>query len=76
MTIALAVIAAAIDCSTITGGGRTTVTPLEYVRIFLTEPVGVQGNEADILGEVVGSAGGVGSGATTGVFNDFVQLYR
>jgi hypothetical protein len=71
------VIAAAIDCSTLTGGGgRTTVTPLEYVRIFLTEPVGVQGNEADIYGEVIGSAGGVGSGATTGAFNDFVQLYR
>ncbi len=71
------VIAAAIDCSTLgTGGGRTTVTPLEYVRIFLTEPVGVQGNEANIWGEVVGTAGGVGSGATTGAFNDFVQLYR
>ena len=71
------VIAAAIDCSAIgTGGGRKTVTPLEYVKIFLTEPVGIQGNEADIYGEVVGSAGGIGSGATTGVFNDFVQLYR
>lgn len=71
------VIAAAIDCSAIgNGGGRTTVTPLEYVKIFLTEPVGIQGNEADIYGEVVGSAGGVGSGATTGVFNDFIQIYR
>jgi Flp pilus assembly protein TadG len=71
------VIAAAIDCSTIgNGGGRTTVAPLEYVKIFLTEPVGIQGNEADIYGEVIGSAGGIGSGATTGAFNDFVQLYR
>ena len=71
------VVAAAIDCSTIaSGGGRTTVTPLEYVRVFLTEPIGVQGNESDIYGEVVGSAGGVGSGATTGQFNDFIQLYR
>ncbi len=71
------VIAAAIDCSTIgSGGGRMTVTPLEYVKIFLTEPVGIQGNEADIYGEVIGSAGGIGSGATTGAFNDFIQLYR
>jgi len=71
------IIAAAVDCTTLSGGGgRTTVTPLEYVKVFLTEPVGVQGNEADIYGEVVGSAGGVGSGATTGAFNDFIQLYR
>lgn len=71
------IIAAAVDCSGLTGGGgRATVMPLEYVRIFLTEPVGVQGNEADIYGEVVGSAGGIGSGVSTGAFNDFIQLYR
>ena len=69
------VIAAAINC---TGdmSGRTSVVPLEYVKLFMTEPVGTSGSDSDIYVEVVNTAGGVGSGAITGVYNDFIQLYR
>jgi hypothetical protein len=34
------------------------------------------GSDTDIMVEVVDTAGGVGSGAITGVYNDFIQLYR
>ena len=78
------VIAAAIDCTTTPVSGNTRgIVPLEYVKLFMTNPVqgGGQGSGADtdpfdILVEVVNTAGGVGSGAITGVYNDFIQLYR
>jgi hypothetical protein len=71
------IIAAAIDCtSTPVSGNTTGIVPLEYVKLFMTEPVGTQGNDSDIMVEVVDTAGGVGSGAITGVYNDFIQLYR
>jgi hypothetical protein len=74
------VIAAAIslsDCETIRGSTRGLV-PLEYVKLFMTEKVESPGgaSDAEIMVEVVNTAGGVGSGAITGVYNDFVQLYR
>ena len=72
------IIAAAIsqsDCAAM--AGRTNgLVPLEYVKLFMTEPVGTTGNDTDIVVEVVNTAGGVGSGAITGVYNDFIQLYR
>ena len=71
------IIAAAIDCTTNPVSGNTkNVVPLEYVKLFMTEPVGTSGNDSDIWVEVVDTAGGVGSGAITGVYNDFIQLYR
>ncbi len=71
------VIAAAIDCTSIPISGTTTnIAPLEYVKLFMTEPVQSAANNTDILVEVVDTAGGVGSGAVTGVYNDFIQLYR
>ncbi|MES2145054.1 MAG: Tad domain-containing protein [Pseudomonadota bacterium] len=71
------VIAAAIDlASNPVSGSTRNVVPLEYVKLFLTEPVQSAGSDTDIMVEVVDTAGGVGSGAVTGVYNDFVQLYR
>jgi Putative Flp pilus-assembly TadE/G-like len=71
------VIAAAVDCtSTPVSGNTRNVVPLEYVKLFMTEPVASSGSDTDIVVEVVNTAGGVGSGAVTGVYNDFIQLYR
>lgn len=73
------VVAAAVDCTTqnITGNTRNVV-PLEYVRLFMTEPVASPGgtSDAEIMVEVIGSAGGIGSGTMTGSFRELVQLYR
>lgn len=71
------VIAAAIDCGANAISGSTrNVVPLEYVKLFMTEPVQSASNDTDILVEVIDTAGGVGSGAINGVYNDFIQLYR
>jgi Putative Flp pilus-assembly TadE/G-like len=71
------VIAAAIDCTTnVINGSTQNVVPLEYVKLFMTEPVLSAASDVDIMVEVVNTAGGVGSGAITGVYNDFIQLYR
>lgn len=71
------VIAAAVDCTANAISGNTrNVVPLEYVKLFMTEPVQSAGSDTDIMVEVVNTAGGVGSGAITGVYNDFIQLYR
>ena len=73
------VIAAAVDCSANNiRGSASNVVPLEYVKLFMTEPVLSPGgpDDAEIMVEVVNTAGGVGSGAITGVYNDFIQLYR
>lgn len=70
-------IAAAIDCTANNIQGATTgIVPLEYVELFLTEPVGTTGNDTDIFVEVVGGAGGFGSGAGVGAYRDLVQLFR
>ncbi|MBY6139534.1 Tad domain-containing protein [Leisingera daeponensis] len=75
------VIAAGIDCTANPISGSTTDVPVEeFVKLFLTEPVGDDGASpptVDIWGEVVGSAGG-GAGGTgdAGIFRDVVQLYR
>lgn len=71
------VIAAAVDCTSNPISGNTrNVVPLEYVKLFMTEPVQSAASNTDIVVEVVNTAGGVGSGAITGVYNDFIQLYR
>lgn len=70
------VVAAAVDCTGGSMNGRSNVTALEYVRLFMTEPVRGAGSDSRILAEIVGSAGGTGSGAVQGSYRDFVQLYR
>jgi Flp pilus assembly protein TadG len=70
------VIAAAVDCNNQSMNGRSDVDPLEYVKLFMTEPVRGSGSDSRIRAEVVSSAGGTGSGAEEGSFRDFVQLYR
>ncbi len=78
------IIAAAIDCSSTPVSGKSTgIVPLEYVKLFMIAPVqgggqgsGTEDDAFDIMVEVVNTAGGIGSGAITGVYNDFVQLYR
>ncbi|KIC31420.1 TadE/TadG family type IV pilus assembly protein [Leisingera sp. ANG-S5] len=75
------VIAAGIDCTANPVSGSVTGVPVEeFVKIFLTEPVGTHTTSPptlNIWGEVVGSAGG-GAGGTgdAGIFRDVVQLYR
>lgn len=75
------VIAAGIDCTANPVSGSATNVPVEeFVKVFLTEPVGDDGSSPptlDIWGEVLGSAGG-GAGGTgdAGIFRDVVQLYR
>jgi hypothetical protein len=70
-------IAAAVDCTANNIQGNTSgVVPLEYVELFLTEPVGTTGNDTNIFVEVIGGAGGFGSGASVGAYRDIVQLYR
>jgi Flp pilus assembly protein TadG len=69
-------VAAAVDCNATNPQGQSDVLAVEYVKIFLTEPVGSNGSDFDIWAEVVGTAGGVGSGALNGVYQDFIQLYR
>lgn len=73
------VIAAAIDCVANPIAGRATGVPVEeFVRLFLTEPVGQDAVSPSILTmwvEVIGTAQSNGAGVT-GVFHDVVQLYR
>ena len=73
------VIAAAVDCDG-DMAGKSDVFPLEYVRIFMTEPVAEMGGDdrGRILVEVVESVGGVGAatGAASGIYREVVQLYR
>jgi Flp pilus assembly protein TadG len=68
--------AAAVDCGNQSMNGRSNVTALEYVKLFMTEPVRNAGSDSRIRAEIVGTAGGAGSGAVNGVYQDFVQLYR
>ncbi|MBE0413736.1 Tad domain-containing protein [Yoonia sp.] len=71
--------AAAVDCSTNNIQGSTSnVVALEFVELFMTEPVQSPGGteDAEIMVEIVGSAGGIGSGALSGTYRDFIQLYR
>jgi Flp pilus assembly protein TadG len=70
------VIAAAVDCTGQSMNGRSNVTALEYVKLFMTEPVRSAGSDSRILAEIVGSAGGIGSGAVEATNRDFIQLYR
>lgn len=66
-------IAAGIDCTANPVKGNMTNVPVqEFVKLFLTEPVGLSG--FDMYLEIVGSAeSGAGTG---GIFHDVVQLYR
>ncbi len=71
-------VAAAVDCQSEEFQGQSTITPIEYVRLFMTEPVREMGgnDKGAILVEVVESAGGLGSGSTSGIFRELVQLFR
>ncbi len=76
------VIAAGIDCVANPVAGSTRGVPVqEFFEMFMTEPVGDDGNSPptlDLWVEIIGSAGGDGYGAagTGGIFRDVVQLYR
>lgn len=76
------VVAAGIDCQRYPFSGRAMNVPVdEFFRLFMTRPVGVSptsNSTFDLWVEVIGSAGGVGSGSssTAGIFRDVVQLYR
>ncbi len=76
------VIAAGLDCARYQFSGRSPNIPVEeFFRLFLTQPVGTNGASPptlDLWAEVVGSAGGPGSGSggSGGIFRDVVQLYR
>ena len=71
------VVAAGIDCVANPIRGNTSNVPVqEFVKLFMTEPVG-NTNTFDMFVEVVGSAeSGSGSGGTGGIIHDVVQLYR
>lgn len=74
------VIAAGIDCAANPINGRATAVPVkEFVKLFLTEPVGTNVASPptlDLWVEVVGSAGGNGGAVSEGIVHDVVQLYR
>ena len=73
------VFAAGVDCAANPINGATSNVPVEeFFELFLTEPIGSDGNSPptlDLWAEVVGSASG-GSSVAGGVFHDIVQLYR
>jgi len=76
------VIAAGIDCEANKIRGAANDVPVkEFVKIFLTEPVGSDGVSPptlDIWGEIIGSAntGSTAALGTGGIVRDVVQLYR
>lgn len=76
------IIVAGVDCAANEIKGAATGIPVkEFVKVFLTEPVGQDGTsppQLDIWGEVIGSASNGGTGATGvgGIVRDVVQLYR
>src|SRR5690606_22324753 len=76
-------IVAGIDCDTYDPGTNTPVPVQEFIKVFMTHPVGLgpaadaSATKFDVWVEVVGSAGGPGSGGTPeGIFHEVVQLYR
>jgi hypothetical protein len=76
-------IAAGIDCAANPINGRTDGVPVkEFVKLFLTEPVGDDPgapSTIEIWAEIAGSAqaGGAGANGPAGAtFHDVVQLYR
>jgi Flp pilus assembly protein TadG len=77
------IIAAGIDCAANPIQGSSTAVPVhQFVRMFITEPVVNNGGGSttalDIYAEIIGAAGGPGSGSSnvSGIFRDVVQLYR
>lgn len=73
------IIAAGVDCNANPVSGRSPIVVQEFFRIFLTEPArddGASPPNVEFPGEIIGSAGLAGSGGSSGVFHDVVQLYR
>lgn len=75
------IVAAAVDCAANPISGSETGVPVsEFVKLFLTQPVGADATNSaavDIYAEIVGTAEGAGgAGGTGGLFHDVVQLYR
>lgn len=75
-------IAAGIDCSGVDfSGNATNVSVEKYYEVFLLQPVGGgNGNTSgfDLFVEVIGEAGGNGSGNSSelSIFRNVVELYR
>lgn len=72
----LTFVAAAVDCGNQSMNGRTGVFPVEYVRMFFTQPVVGAGQDARIRAEIIGTAGGLGVGAGEASFREIFQLVR
>jgi hypothetical protein len=74
------VIAAGIDCSALPPGNASGVPVRQFVRMFLTEPIGTDadGDNTSLWVEEIGDARsqGEGAGTTGGFVHDVVQLYR
>ncbi|MCB2158379.1 MAG: hypothetical protein KDD95_07735, partial [Rhodobacteraceae bacterium] len=72
-------IAAGVNCTANPINGSATGVPVqEYVKMFITEPVGDDSASPptlDMWVEVIGTAGGNGKSGS-GVFHEVVQLYR
>ncbi len=71
-------IAAGVDCvSNPINGAEVGVPVKEFVELFMTHPVGMDGTSSsvDIWAEITGTAGG-GAGGGGSIIRDLVQLYR
>ncbi len=55
--------AAVLNCAGL-GGGLTTATPITYVELFLTEPMGVFNGNNDLYAEIIGPGENAGGGIT------------
>jgi hypothetical protein len=71
------VVAASIDCLNLTmSNGHSDVKVIEFVELFLTAPIGLDGSK-DIWVEIVaGVGGGSGGSDDEARFREVVQLYR
>ena len=71
------IIAAGIDCEANNIQGAATGIPvMQYVRLFITEPV-PGGPDRDLFVEIIGGAGGTGDAQSeAGIIREVVQLYR
>jgi len=71
------IIAAGIDClANNIQGAATGIPVMQYVRLFITEPV-PGGPDRNMYVEIIGSAGGRGEAQTeAGIIREVVQLYR
>lgn len=71
------IVAASIDCSGLNiSAGADDVPVIEFVELFMTAPIGLDGTQ-DIWVEIIGGiGGGAGSSDQEARFREVVQLYR